>query len=493
MRRALLLTTAVLLSTSLVPARASDPEVEQLKQMVEQMRQELQQVKEENRELKQEVQILRSKLAGAPVRVGKGAPSFKSKTGKAVDFYGYFKIDAAYSDSKAVGKDFILFALPENASGKVMSIWFPYTLHSNDNDFNINFKHSRFGFLIKTKEGDYNILGNFEFDFYGNVDENDDNPNHAGIRVRKAWIQFGKEDWNVRAGLDWMLLTQLYPHLSNFPSGAMMGNIGYRIPQIRFTKLFKFENSKLTTQFALDKVWGDPDPVMKPYLDTGANSGRPDFQGRLAYDFNLGGVKLHVGAIGHVGKEQVTLSDGSEKNLDTYSYGLEGAISPTAWLTISGKIWKGKNLGGWYTGGVGQGVLYVYRKLKDNSLYLNTKLVDENIVHDTVKLVDAKEIDAEGGWIEVTLKPDPKWIFHLGYGVDNPDNDDLQYNGKYPVLARLKNTMYYANAFYRLTHSLGFMGEYLRVKTEYPDTDFAGDSYGDGTVNRFQGSVLYFF
>ena len=259
-----------------------------------------------------------------------------------------------------------------------------------------------------------------------------------------------------------------------------MGNIGYRIPQIRFTKLFKFENSKLTTQFALDKVWGDPDPVMKPYLDTGANSGRPDFQGRLAYDFSLGGVKLHFGAIGHVGKEQVTLSDGSEKNLDTYSYGLEGAVSPTGWLTISGKIWKGRNLGGWYTGGVGQGVLYVYSDGK-----VDTKLKGYP--------VDAKEIDAEGGWVEVTLKPDPKWVFHLGYGVDNPDNDDLQYNGKYPVLARLKNTMYYANAFYRFTHSLGFMGEYLRVKTEYPDTDFAGDSYGDGTVNRFQGSILYFF
>ena len=480
MRRALLLTSFFLVTSSVSPAHASDPEVEQLKQMIEQMQKELQQVKEENRELRQEIRVLRSKLGGVPTVSVKGAPSFKSKTGKAVDFYGYFKIDASYSDSKAVGKDFILFALPENSNGPVVDSAFPYLKHSNDNDFNINFKHSRFGFLIKTKEGDYNILGNFEFDFYGNLDDNDDNPNHAGIRVRKAWVQFGKEDWNIRAGLDWMLLTQLYPHLSNFPSGAMMGNIGYRIPQIRFTKLFKFEDSKLTTQLALDKVWGAPDPTLKPWIDTGSNSGRPDVQGRLAYDFDLGGVKLHVGAIGHVGKEQVTLSDGSEKNLDTYSYGLEGAISPTGWLTISGKIWKGRNLGGWYTGGVGQGVLYVYSGGK-----VDTKLNGYP--------VDAKEIDAKGGWVEVTLKPNPQWTFHLGYGVDNPDDDDLQYNGKYPVLARLKNTMYYANAFYRLTHSLGFMGEYLRVETDYPDTDFAGDKYGDGTVNRFQGSVLYFF
>jgi len=53
--------------------------------------------------------------------------------------------------------------------------------------------------------------------------------------------------------------------------------------------------------------------------------------------------------------------------------------------------------------------------------------------------------------------------------------------------------MYYTNVFYKLTNSLGLMGEYLRVETDYPDSDFVGDSYGDGTVNRFQGSILYFF
>ena len=489
MRRALILGTAFLVSSASQVFAASDYEVEQLKQMVEQMRVELQRVKEENRELREEIQKLKGRISA---KGKKGAPSFLSKTGKKVDLYGYFKIDASYSDSKAVGKDFILFALPENSKGKVLQGYFPYTLHSNDDDFNINFKHSRFGLLIKTKEGDYNIVGNFEFDFYGNVDENDDNPNHAGIRVRKAWVQFGKDDWNVRAGLDWMLLTQLYPHLSNFPSGAMMGNIGYRIPQIRFTKLFNFETSRLTTQFALDKVWGDPwgDPL-KPYIDTGSDSGTPDIQGRIAYDFNLNGIRLHFGTIGHYGKEQVDFKNGGNKYLDTYSYGLEGAISPTGWLTISGKIWKGRNLGGWYTGGVGQGVLYIY---DDNGkTYLNTKLVSEDVKHNKVTLLDAKEIDAEGGWIEVTLKPSHKLLFHFGYGVDNPDDDDLSYNGKYPVLARLKNTMYYTNVFYKLTHSLGLMGEYLRVETDYPDSDFAGDSYGDGTVNRFQGSILYFF
>jgi len=474
MRRALILGTAFLVSSASQVFAASDYEVEQLKQMVEQMRVELQRVKEENRELREEIQKLKGRISA---KGKKGAPSFLSKTGKKVDLYGYFKIDASYSDSKAVGKDFILFALPENSKGKVLQGYFPYTLHSNDDDFNINFKHSRFGLLIKTKEGDYNIVGNFEFDFYGNVDENDDNPNHAGIRVRKAWVQFGKDDWNVRAGLDWMLLTQLYPHLSNFPSGAMMGNIGYRIPQIRFTKLFNFETSRLTTQFALDKVWGDPwgDPL-KPYIDTGSDSGTPDIQGRIAYDFNLNGIRLHFGTIGHYGKEQVDFKNGGNKYLDTYSYGLEGAISPTGWLTISGKIWKGRNLGGWYTGGVGQGVLYV-----DDSNNLSTKYPGAD------KTVDAHEIDAKGGWVEVTLKPTKNFLIHTGYGVDNPDNDDFKYGNSVYKKARTKNTMYYANGLYKLTPSLGFMLEYLRVKTEY---DFINT---DGTVNRLQGSVLYFF
>ena len=458
MRKALLLGTVFVLSSSLPSLAASDYEVQQLREMIEQMRSELQQVKEENRKLREEIRSIKGRATSLKTA---GAPSFKSKSGKSVDFYGYFKIDAAYSDSKAVGKDYILFALPESKYG------------SSDDDFNLNFKHSRFGFLIKTEENDYDILGNFEFDFYGTLDDNDDNPNHAGIRVRKAWVQFGKEDWNIRAGLDWMLLTQLYPHLSNFPSGAMMGNIGYRIPQIRFTKLFETESGKFTTQLAFDKEWGDPDPTLKPFLDTGSDSGTPDVQGRITYDTDLNGVKLHIGAIGHYGKEEAGSID-----LDTYSYGLEGSISPSGWLTISGKIWKGRNLDGWYTGGINQGVLYVYTS-DNGTISTDTKFKGTPI--------DAHEIDAQGGWIEVTLKPNHKWIFHTGYGVDDPDNDDFKYGNKVVTGAKTKNTMYYANGLYKLTPSLGFMMEYLRVETDY---DFANT---DGTVNRFQGSILYFF
>ena len=460
MKRTLALATLTAVSLVAPSFAATDSEVQQLKQMIEEMRRELQQVKEENRELKREIEQLKG-AKGAPVaKAGRG---FTSKLGKKVDFYGFFKIDAAYSDSKAVGKDYILFALPEIGS-------------SNDDDFNLNFKHSRFGFLIKTKEGGYDIVGNMEFDFYGDMSGKDD-PNKAGIRVRKAWVQFGKDDWNIRAGMDWMLLTQLYPHLSNFPSGALMGNIGYRIPQVRFTKLFNFSGNRLTTQLAFDKVWGDAwkDPL-KPYIDTGSDSGLPDVQGRIAYDFALAGVKLHLGAIGHYGKEQVDLVSGT-KYLDTYSYGLEFGISPTGWLSLTGKIWAGRNLGGWYTGGVGQGVLYV------DSQGLYTKLTD---VKDS-KPTDAKEIDAKGGWVELTLKPSPKWVFHTGYGVDNPDNDDFKYGSQVYTKARTKNTMYYANGLYKMTPSLGFMLEYLRVKTDYDFLD------ADGTVNRFQGSVLYFF
>ena len=461
MRRALLLGTVFVLSSSLPSLAASDYEVQQLREMIEQMRSELQQVKEENRKLREEIRSIKGRATSLKTA---GAPSFKSKSGKSVDFYGYFKIDAAYSDSKAVGKDYILFALPESVYG------------SSDDDFNLNFKHSRFGFLIKTEESEYDILGNFEFDFYGDMSGSND-PNKIGVRVRKAWVQFGKEDWNIRAGLDWMLLTQLYPHLSNFPSGALMGNIGYRIPQVRFTKLFKGESGTLTTQIALDKVWGDPwKDTLKSYIDTGSDSGKPDVQGRIAYDTELGDIKFHVGAIGHYGQMEVDLTSG-DKDLDTYSYGLEGSISPTGWLVISGKIWKGRNLGGWYTGGIGQGVLYV------DTQGLYTKLSD---VLDK-KPTDAKEIDAQGGWIEITLKPNPKWIFHTGYGIDDPDNDDFKYNGTSYSKARTKNTMYYANGLYKLTPSLGFMMEYLRVETDY---DFLNT---DGTVNRFQGSILYFF
>ncbi len=74
---------------------------------------------------------------------------------------------------------------------------------------------------------------------------------------------------------------------------------------------------------------------------------------------------------------------------------------------------------------MGQGVLYVY----DRNAYLNTKLVNKDNDGNPVKLKDAQEIDAKGRWIEVTLKPTHSLIFHTGYGVDNPNNDDFKYKG----------------------------------------------------------------
>ncbi|SMO71407.1 hypothetical protein SAMN06269117_12123 [Balnearium lithotrophicum] len=479
MRKELILGTVFLLSSALPSFAASDYEVEQLKQMVEQMRAELQQVKEENQELREEIQKLKG--TKAPLRKEKGAPSFLSKSGKKVDFYGYFKIDASYSDSKAVGTDYILFAYPENVRGGLANK-LPFLRNSNDNDFNINFKHSRFGFDIKTKENGYDILGKFEFDLY-RTDTNDwenNDPNKQVVRVRRAFVQLKGDSWSILAGQEWMLLTQLYPHLSNFPSGALMGNIGYRIPQIRLSKWFETDSGKFTIQTALDKEFGETDT---PWFDTGSDSGLPDLQGRITYDTNLNGLKFHIGAIGHVGREQVDLADGGNKDLDSYSYGLEYKLG-YGMFELSGKIWKGRNLDKWYTGGVGQGVLFIY-----NGGKFDTKL-------DTKKYgypIDAKEIDAEGGWIELTTKFSPRLVWRIGAGVDNPDNDDLKYNGKYAVMARLKNTMYYTNLFYKLTPSIGLMGEYLRVETDYPDEDYIGTKYGDGTVNRFQGSILYFF
>ena len=459
MKRLMTCITMVLLLNPLASADEKS-DIQSLKQTVKQLEVQLQSVKCKNVTLEREIEELKKSMGKKPQKL-----SFKSRLNKPVSFYGFVKTDASYSDSKAVGKDYILFALPKYLGN-----------HKNykDNDFNINFKHSRFGFLIRKNEGNYHLLGNFEFDFYGNLNENDDNPDHAGIRVRKAYVQFGRENWNVLAGLDWMLLTQLYPHLSNFPSGAMMGNIGYRIPQVRFTRFFKAENQKLTTQIAFDKVWGDPDPALSPYIDTGSDSGVPDVQGRIAYDTSVGNTKVHIGTIGHYGREQVDLKNGSNKDLKTYSYGLEFKVSPINWAYLSGKVWKGKNLGGWYTGGIGQGVLYI-----DDRGLPSTKLRSTP--------VDAREIDAEGGWVELGLKPNEKLSVHLGTGIDNPDNNDLRYNGKYAGLARLQNTMYYSNAMYKLTPSLGLMGEYLRVKTNYPAP------LKDGIVNRLQGSLLYFF
>jgi hypothetical protein len=89
------------------------------------------------------------------------------------------------------------------------------------------------------------------------------------------------------------------------------------------------------------------------------------------------------------------------------------------------------------------------------------------------------EIDGEGGWIELAFQATPDLSLHAGYSLDDPEDSDLDVNG------RSKNEILYAAA--RRKWGVFHAGlEYLSWTTEY-------EGLGDGDANRVQVFLAYYF
>ncbi len=475
------------------PVLASS-DTDDLRRMLEELRKEVETLKKENAELRSQVEELKKAQipAAAPV-VAPSKHSFYSKGGygstpSGIDFYGFFKIDAVWQDSSAVGDIYVLYVLPDSKGG-------------GDNKFTLNFRHSRFGFDFSKPYKTWNLFGKMEMDFYTECHNEETlpwNANHSPLRARRVFVGVEKGTWQLLAGLDWLTISQLYPHTSNFPAGTFMGNPAYRMPQVRLTKWFKINDvSQLKFQIAAEKPYGFPPMNGIVWDEDPANdAGFPGIEARIAYETKLFGKPALAAVWGHYSEEEYATQYG-DKDAESYSIGLEAKfplpIQKKAFLL--GEIWYGRNFDGYYSCGVNQGTRFtVYfddgttqqtkyvTDLRDSTL----KKVFENFDPDTNKyqVLSVDEIDAWGGWIELELFWTPKLVTHFGWGIDNPDNDDLAgVSG-----ARLQQQMFYTNFLYRLTKEFGFGMEYMYVRTDYRQSDG-----GDGKLNRFMGSFYYFF
>ena len=120
-------------------------------------------------------------------------------------------------------------------------------------------------------------------------------------------------------------------------------------------------------------------------------------------------------------------------------------------VALQGTIWQGKNLDTYY-GGIGQGI--------------NTTL--------------QRGIGARGGYIQLITDLTDRLNWNLAYGIDDPDNQDLN-NGN-----RSKNQVMLTSVYYKITSAVTAAFEYNYMTTYYKGQPNASD-------NRFQGAMIYKF
>ena len=317
-----------------------------------------------------------------PVKEGL-IPSFKAGAVK-VTPYGFIKVTAVHDSSSPNGDDFPFPGIWLNSSS-VLS-----TGPTQDPNFHIKARASRFGANFEWPDISkrLTLTGKVEGDLEGGFTEVD-NADVSSIRnpTPRLRLAYGRLDYAAsdnsdvffEAGQNWSLFgSAALPNiLETTFLGAYSGNIWERTPQLRFgivQKLGGDRNFKLSPEFALmmpstgqiyklNGSLGGFEAQIGEGERQGADSGRPEFEGKLALQFQLdkapGVAPAQIFWSGYEGKRtSITTSAnlaGTPADLQaqfpsgftnsSHLFGNQVAVQlPTRWFTLVASAWRGGDM-----------------------------------------------------------------------------------------------------------------------------------------------------
>ncbi|NUQ65375.1 MAG: hypothetical protein HUU20_23150 [Pirellulales bacterium] len=264
------------------------------------------------------------------------------------------------------------------------------------------------------------------------------NENRALLLLRHAYAELKTDDWRLLAGQTWDVISPLMPGTVSYAVGWDGGNIGYRRMQIRMERYLDFGPMLLVTpQGALcqnivtdSRVTAEPESTSWPIVE-----------GRLCFtlgDRSAAGRPITFGFSGHIGEQGfdfLALDPGGpadDMRFKTWSLNADLRVPISERFGMQTEFFTGENLGT-FLGGVGQGV----------------------------NLTARDEIRATGGWAEVWYDWSKRLHSHVGYGVDDPLNEDIAVGG------RTYNQFIFGNIIIDVTQKLIFGFEVTSWKTLY--------------------------
>ncbi len=329
---------------------------------------------------------------GPPVKEGIG-PSLKLGSGASLSPYGFIQSTMAYDSYQPYGDDFIK---PLFLAGGTNSA-------PDSSEFHIKARSTRFGSRFEWPDVSKNITitGQIEADFEGNFSAVD-NRSVSSIRSNALQLRlaYGRIDWTLapnsdlffEAGQDWTIFgsSALMNLLETTFFGAYWGNVYERSPQFRLGFVQRFGGSrdfKLSPEFAImmpsagdvpandvtcSKIESVPATPACTITNLGlasqigygeregADSGRPEFEGRVVAQFLLdkapGVVPAQILWSGfYYRRQDNVLSTGvpaayaadfpNGLNVSSPGYGNQVAVSlPTRWVTLVTSLYSGADL-----------------------------------------------------------------------------------------------------------------------------------------------------
>lgn len=310
-----------------------------------------------------------------------------------------------------------------------------YLTDDETESLNFNPRDTRLGFAATQKNGDWTYNGVFEIDFYGSNAGNNLLP-----RLRLGYAEAKRScGLSIRGGQDWVPVAQQNPGTIDFGVQSWSGNLWWRVPQ-------------LTVRHRSDKIEYLIGVMKHRISDTQERQEKmPWFMGRVGL-FDLLGEGSLLALGGAV--RSVTVGD------EDYSPYL-GAVEFVVPFGDSGVVLNGE---AYYGAGVGREFVHYG--------------FDYNPGHPDGALA----IKSLGGFASLKIPASSKIDVNLGFGMDDPDDDDLvSVSAPY-----LKNTSLFANMKYNVTKQFGWGLEVCHFIT---DTGLADELTGQ----RFTSSWWFVF
>jgi hypothetical protein len=350
----------------------------------------------------------------------------------------------------------VLMNLVSN-QGKVDSVDLPMVAYArapgdSGGSFGATLRQSEIGFeAFGPTVAGARTRADLQLDFAGGFPSVPNGVNSGILRLRTGTARMDWTNTSVVVGQDGIFFSPNSP--TSFASLAVpaltyAGNLWSWVPQIRVEhRLALGEDSSLILQGGiLDPLSGEV-PTAGSYrqVGPGESSRQPAYATRVAWTRNAFGQPLRVGVGGFYSRQDY----GFSRTVDAWAAMTDLELPLSRQVSLSGKLYRGKGLGGLY-GAFGQ-----------SALFSGDPALASTEVHG---------LNSVGGWAQLKYRPAGKWEFNAAFGMDNPYATDLEYfpysqlyGGGNSTLARNRGS--FVNMIYRPRSDILFSAEYRHLTT----------------------------
>ncbi len=272
-----------------------------------------------------------------------------------------------------------------------------------------------------------------DVDFFGGQQPSSGGRTFPITRIRRAFDRLAWPGVAVLARQEAPPIAELNPSslaATGLPLFAGAGNLWLWLPQIRLTGHLR-ENGpvRLSLEGAVVAPNGDaPQGAFLTQPDRAERSGRSYLQSRLRLQWGEATTRGELSVGGHLG----WLRSGGDTLVTSRAAVLALVLPLGQQLEVRGEGFVGRAVAGLGGGAIGQ----------------NFGPAGE-------------PVRTRGGWAQVIIRPDPRWELGGSYGLDDPDDDDLD-----PLTQRLRNDIRAAHLHWRY-RPIVLGAEFRRLRTRY--------------------------